>query len=81
LGSQNFQLFGGILISPSSNSWLGAWIGLEINLMSFIPLILSQENVYTTEASLKCILVQALASSFLLMQLRSYLEDILADPV
>jgi NADH-ubiquinone oxidoreductase chain 2 len=39
---------------------------LEINLMSFIPLISSQENIYTTEASLKYFLVQALASSSLL---------------
>nr|URX54357.1 NADH dehydrogenase subunit 2 [Calcaritermes nigriceps] len=59
-------LIGGILISISSNSWLGAWMGLEINLMSFIPLMSSQENIYTTEASLKYFLIQALASSTLL---------------
>nr|UQJ75261.1 NADH dehydrogenase subunit 2 [Pterotermes occidentis] len=59
-------LVGGILISISSNSWLGAWIGLEINLMSFIPLMSSQENIFTTEASLKYFIVQALASSTLL---------------
>nr|WES82309.1 NADH dehydrogenase subunit 2 [Glyptotermes angustus] len=59
-------LLGGILISISSNSWLGAWMGLEINLMSFIPIMSSQENIYTTEASLKYFLVQALASSTLL---------------
>nr|URX54006.1 NADH dehydrogenase subunit 2 [Glyptotermes sp. 14 AB-2022a] len=59
-------LIGGILISISSNSWLGAWMGLEINLMSFIPLMSTQENIYTTEASLKYFLVQALASSSLM---------------
>nr|URX53824.1 NADH dehydrogenase subunit 2 [Glyptotermes sp. 13 AB-2022a]URX53850.1 NADH dehydrogenase subunit 2 [Postelectrotermes sp. 2 AB-2022a]URX53863.1 NADH dehydrogenase subunit 2 [Postelectrotermes sp. 2 AB-2022a] len=59
-------LVGGILISISSNSWFSAWMGLEINLMSFIPLMLSQENIYTTEASLKYFIVQALASSILL---------------
>nr|URX54487.1 NADH dehydrogenase subunit 2 [Glyptotermes sp. 18 AB-2022a] len=59
-------LIGGILISISSNSWLGAWMGLEINLMSFIPLMTSQENIYTTESSLKYFLIQALASSSLL---------------
>lgn len=59
-------LIGGILISISSNSWLGAWIGLEINLMSFIPLMSSQENIFTTEASLKYFIIQALASSVLL---------------
>jgi NADH-ubiquinone oxidoreductase chain 2 len=62
----SITLIGGILISISSNSWLGAWIGLEVNLMSIIPLISSQENIYTTEASLKYFIVQALASSALL---------------
>nr|URX52864.1 NADH dehydrogenase subunit 2 [Glyptotermes sp. 2 AB-2022a] len=59
-------LIGGILISISSNSWLGAWMGLEINLMSIIPIMSSQENIYTNEASLKYFLVQALASTTLL---------------
>nr|URX53889.1 NADH dehydrogenase subunit 2 [Cryptotermes kirbyi]URX53902.1 NADH dehydrogenase subunit 2 [Cryptotermes kirbyi] len=59
-------LVGGILISISSNSWLGAWMGLEINLMSFIPLMSSQENIFTAEASLKYFVIQALASSVLL---------------
>jgi NADH-ubiquinone oxidoreductase chain 2 len=45
---------------------LGAWMGLEINLLSFIPLILMHNNVYTTEASIKYVIVQALASSTLL---------------
>nr|YP_010946921.1 NADH dehydrogenase subunit 2 [Symploce maxima]WGO57678.1 NADH dehydrogenase subunit 2 [Symploce maxima] len=59
-------LISGMLITISSNSWLGAWMGLEINLLSFIPIMSSNENIYTTEASLKYFLVQALASSVLL---------------
>nr|URX53319.1 NADH dehydrogenase subunit 2 [Calcaritermes nearcticus] len=59
-------LIGGILVSISSNSWLGAWMGLEINLMSFIPLMSSQDDLFTTEASLKYFIIQALASSVLL---------------
>nr|AIY61932.1 NADH dehydrogenase subunit 2 [Rugitermes sp. A TB-2014] len=62
----SMTLIGGILISISSNSWLGAWMGLEINLLSFIPLMSSQENIYSTEASLKYFIIQALASSTLL---------------
>nr|YP_010999058.1 NADH dehydrogenase subunit 2 [Eupolyphaga nigrinotum]WPM91816.1 NADH dehydrogenase subunit 2 [Eupolyphaga nigrinotum] len=59
-------LVGGALISISSNSWLGAWMGLEINLLSFIPLMSTTKNVFTTEASLKYFLIQALASSTLM---------------
>jgi NADH-ubiquinone oxidoreductase chain 2 len=62
----SITLIGGILISISSNSWLGACTGLEVNLMSIIPLMSSQENIYTMEASLKYFIVQALASSALL---------------
>lgn len=54
------------IITVSSNSWLGAWIGLEINLLSFIPLIINTNNLISTEASLKYFLTQALASSILL---------------
>nr|WNH36592.1 NADH dehydrogenase subunit 2 [Nasutitermes canaliculatus]WNH36605.1 NADH dehydrogenase subunit 2 [Nasutitermes canaliculatus]WNH36618.1 NADH dehydrogenase subunit 2 [Nasutitermes canaliculatus]WNH36631.1 NADH dehydrogenase subunit 2 [Nasutitermes canaliculatus]WNH36644.1 NADH dehydrogenase subunit 2 [Nasutitermes canaliculatus] len=59
-------LVGGMLVSVSSNSWLGAWMGLEINLMSFIPLMSNVKNMYNTEASLKYFIVQVLASATLL---------------
>nr|AVN67308.1 NADH dehydrogenase subunit 2 [Blaberus discoidalis] len=59
-------LISGMLMTISSNSWLSAWMGLEINLLSFIPIMSSSKNIYTTEASLKYFLVQALASSTLL---------------
>nr|AVN67530.1 NADH dehydrogenase subunit 2 [Pycnoscelus nigra] len=59
-------LISGLLITVSSNSWLGAWMGLEINLLSFIPLMSNNDNMFTTEASLKYFLIQALASATLL---------------
>nr|YP_010596265.1 NADH dehydrogenase subunit 2 [Taxigramma karakulensis]WAJ60510.1 NADH dehydrogenase subunit 2 [Taxigramma karakulensis] len=55
----------GTLISISANSWLGAWMGLEINLLAFIPLM-SDNKLMSTEASLKYFLTQALASSMIL---------------
>nr|QNV11700.1 NADH dehydrogenase subunit 2 [Rhamphomyia barbata] len=60
-------LMSGTLITVSSNSWLGAWMGLEINLLSFIPLMNDVNNLMSTESSLKYFLVQALASSILLL--------------
>ncbi|YP_009180478.1 NADH dehydrogenase subunit 2 (mitochondrion) [Amyelois transitella] len=57
-----FILFFSTLISISSNSWLGCWIGLEINLLSFIPLISNPKNMMASEASLKYFLVQTIAS-------------------
>nr|YP_010389933.1 NADH dehydrogenase subunit 2 [Ahlbergia frivaldszkyi]UPU96037.1 NADH dehydrogenase subunit 2 [Ahlbergia frivaldszkyi] len=57
-----FILFFSTLISISSNSWLGCWIGLEINLLSFIPLISKTNNLLNSETSLKYFLTQSIAS-------------------
>nr|YP_009471348.1 NADH dehydrogenase subunit 2 [Sibylla pretiosa]AVE15488.1 NADH dehydrogenase subunit 2 [Sibylla pretiosa] len=59
-------LISGVLISLCANSWMGAWMGLEINLLSFIPLLSSNKNMFSSEASLKYFLIQAIASSTLL---------------
>uniref|UniRef100_UPI0030012853 NADH dehydrogenase subunit 2 n=1 Tax=Anaxarcha tianmushanensis TaxID=2908857 RepID=UPI0030012853 len=59
-------LISGMLISLCANSWMGAWMGLEINLLSFIPMLSSNKNMFSTESSLKYFLIQAAASSTLL---------------
>nr|QBF01244.1 NADH dehydrogenase subunit 2 [Stegana sp. 1898 JL-2019] len=56
----------GTMITVTSNSWLGTWMGLEINLLSFIPLMSDNNNLMSTEASLKYFLIQAMASTVLL---------------
>nr|YP_010498961.1 NADH dehydrogenase subunit 2 [Polypedilum henicurum]UWR98457.1 NADH dehydrogenase subunit 2 [Polypedilum henicurum] len=60
------MLFLGTLISICSSSWFSVWMGLEINLLSFIPLMMKTNNLFSSEASLKYFLTQALASSVLL---------------
>nr|YP_009939835.1 NADH dehydrogenase subunit 2 [Ectophasia rotundiventris]QNV49150.1 NADH dehydrogenase subunit 2 [Ectophasia rotundiventris] len=62
----------GSLISISANSWLGAWMGLEINLLAFIPLM-SDNKLMSTESSLKYFLTQALASAVFLFAVILYL--------
>lgn len=52
----------GTLISISSSSWFGIWIGLEINLISFIPLIINIKNLISTESAIKYFLTQTFAS-------------------
>uniref|UniRef100_UPI0030DFF72A NADH dehydrogenase subunit 2 n=1 Tax=Tubuca alcocki TaxID=2083288 RepID=UPI0030DFF72A len=61
-----FFLVMGVLISISSPSWFGVWIGLELNLMSFIPLISLKMNSYFSEAALKYFLIQAMGSALLI---------------
>nr|AEZ35032.1 NADH dehydrogenase subunit 2 [Amiota polytreta] len=62
-------LMTGTMITISSNSWLGAWMGLEINFLSFIPLMSDNNNLMSTESSLKYFLTQALASTILLFSI------------
>lgn len=54
------------MIAISSTSWFRIWIGLEINLLSFIPLIINSKNLFSSESSLKYFLIQALASAIFL---------------
>lgn len=56
----------GILFSISSNNWLATWIGLELNLYSFIPLLIQSTINQEKEAAIKYFLVQALASTLLI---------------
>nr|YP_009441708.1 NADH dehydrogenase subunit 2 [Amphizoa insolens]AOY39240.1 NADH dehydrogenase subunit 2 [Amphizoa insolens] len=62
-------LFMGTIISISSYTWLGVWMGLEINLLSFIPMLNKKNSPYSTESSIKYFLVQALASTLFLFSI------------
>nr|QGT77283.1 NADH dehydrogenase subunit 2 [Apotamonautes hainanensis] len=57
----------GIFLSISSSSWFGIWVGLELNMMSFIPLITIKMNPYYSESALKYFLIQALGSTLFVM--------------
>nr|DAZ87521.1 TPA_asm: NADH dehydrogenase subunit 2 [Phytosciara flavipes] len=59
----------GSLMVISANSWLGLWMGLEINLMAFIPILVSKNNLNNSEASLNYFLIQAFASTVLLFSI------------
>nr|QOW08070.1 NADH dehydrogenase subunit 2 [Attagenus augustatus augustatus] len=60
-------MFSGTLITVSSSSWLGMWMGLEINLLSIIPLLSSVKNQMESEATIKYFITQAMASAILIM--------------
>nr|QUB07046.1 NADH dehydrogenase subunit 2 [Aspidomorpha difformis] len=64
----NFLIFSS-LITISSYSWLVMWMGMEINLLSMIPIMLYKKNVYTSESSMKYFLIQSLASTLLIFSM------------
>nr|YP_009050453.1 NADH dehydrogenase subunit 2 [Monochamus alternatus]AIG22807.1 NADH dehydrogenase subunit 2 [Monochamus alternatus] len=59
----------GTLITISSYSWLSMWMGLEINLLSIIPLLKDSNNMFPSESALKYFITQSLASSILLLSI------------
>nr|ABY63870.1 NADH dehydrogenase subunit 2 [Rhodopis vesper] len=56
----------GTTITISSNHWMSAWAGLEINTLAIIPLISKSHHPRAIEAAIKYFLVQAAASTLLL---------------
>nr|YP_010254538.1 NADH dehydrogenase subunit 2 [Lysmata debelius]QUA00612.1 NADH dehydrogenase subunit 2 [Lysmata debelius] len=56
----------GVFLATSSSSWVMCWMGLELNLLSFIPIMSSNQNLYKSEAALKYFLIQALGSVIIL---------------
>jgi len=59
-----------IFIILSANSWLLIWVGLELNLLSFIPIISSSNNI-ETEAIVKYFIIQAVASGIFFIRIIS----------
>nr|AAL78790.1 NADH dehydrogenase subunit 2 [Ctenophorus caudicinctus] len=56
----------GTLMTISANHWLTAWLGLELNMISIIPIIAKQKHLRSTEAATKYFLTQATASALML---------------
>nr|QUB07176.1 NADH dehydrogenase subunit 2 [Spilopyra sumptuosa] len=64
----------GSLLAISSYSWFSMWAGLEINLLSIIPLLNDSKSLYPTESALKYFISQALASAIFLFSIMMILN-------
>nr|AAN12551.1 NADH dehydrogenase subunit 2 [Curruca cantillans] len=60
------SLFLGTTITISSNHWIMAWAGLEINTLAILPLISKSHHPRAIEAATKYFLTQAAASTLVL---------------
>nr|AHB23397.1 NADH dehydrogenase subunit 2 [Limnoria quadripunctata] len=57
-------LLSGTYITLSSSSWLGVWMGLEMNMMSFVPFMITSKS--SMEAGMKYFFIQSTTSLLLL---------------
>nr|AJC52421.1 NADH dehydrogenase subunit 2 [Myiopagis olallai coopmansi]AJC52422.1 NADH dehydrogenase subunit 2 [Myiopagis olallai coopmansi] len=62
----SMSLFLGTTITISSNHWMMAWTGLEINTLAILPLISKSHHPRAIEAATKYFLIQATASTLVL---------------
>nr|AEW46275.1 NADH dehydrogenase subunit 2 [Gehyra oceanica] len=54
------------IITTASYHWLLAWVGLELNTMSIMPIIMKPHHPRATEATTKYFLIQTLAAALIL---------------
>nr|YP_010268820.1 NADH dehydrogenase subunit 2 [Haloveloides papuensis]UIG88148.1 NADH dehydrogenase subunit 2 [Haloveloides papuensis] len=50
------------MIIISSENWFSMWMGLEINMLSFIPILKKEKNKNSSEAKMMYFLIQSLSS-------------------
>nr|ADF59441.1 NADH dehydrogenase subunit 2 [Cyrtodactylus philippinicus] len=55
------------IITMSSNHWLLAWFGLELNTLSILPMIMKSHHPRATEAATKYFLIQVTAAAMILL--------------
>nr|ADP89687.1 NADH dehydrogenase subunit 2 [Chtenopteryx sicula] len=57
----------GTMFSLSSSHWLTMWMGLELNLMGFLPLMNIKGKMLEAESSMKYFIIQSMSSSILII--------------
>nr|AUW38605.1 NADH dehydrogenase subunit 2 [Stethaulax marmoratus] len=61
----------GTILTASSNNWISMWMGLEINMMAFIPLI-SDKNKNSSQAMMIYLLTQSISSMVLMFSIMMF---------
>lgn len=65
----------GSILALRGNHWIFIWMGLELNLISFIPLLTSSQSNQESEAAIKYFLAQSLGRGLLLLRSLSFLAN------
>nr|YP_009502241.1 NADH dehydrogenase subunit 2 [Acizzia uncatoides]AWU48809.1 NADH dehydrogenase subunit 2 [Acizzia uncatoides] len=62
-----------IMFSISSNAWLTMWIGMEMNLLTFIFILLEEKSLNSIECTMKYFLIQSAGSTLFLFSMGSHM--------
>nr|WRK21453.1 NADH dehydrogenase subunit 2 [Hecalus sp.] len=52
----------GVIMTICSNNWISMWMGLEMSLLSFIPIMQNTKNINSSESMMTYFIVQSVAS-------------------
>nr|YP_009422170.1 NADH dehydrogenase subunit 2 [Reduvius tenebrosus]AGO28013.1 NADH dehydrogenase subunit 2 [Reduvius tenebrosus] len=61
----------GTFMVVSSETWLGMWMGLEMNLIAFIPILYKSKSTTSSESCMIYFLIQSMGSILMLMSVLS----------
>nr|YP_009692449.1 NADH dehydrogenase subunit 2 [Rhagovelia reitteri]QEH58861.1 NADH dehydrogenase subunit 2 [Rhagovelia reitteri] len=71
--STKMMIFTTLILSTmliiSSENWMSLWMGLEINMLSFIPLIEEKKNNYSAQSKMMYFLIQSMSSMLFLFMI------------
>nr|YP_002970709.1 NADH dehydrogenase subunit 2 [Enithares tibialis]ACJ69534.1 NADH dehydrogenase subunit 2 [Enithares tibialis] len=64
-----FMMLFSTMMVLSSTNWISMWMGLEINMMSFIPMMYFKKNNSSSESMMSYFMVQSISSIMFLMMI------------
>nr|YP_009485695.1 NADH dehydrogenase subunit 2 [Tessaratoma papillosa]AVZ00831.1 NADH dehydrogenase subunit 2 [Tessaratoma papillosa] len=65
----------GTILTMSSNNWISMWMGVELNMLSFIPLMSKTKSKASAEASMIYFLVQSMSSMILMFSVLMMMNE------
>nr|YP_009353832.1 NADH dehydrogenase subunit 2 [Euciroa cf. queenslandica STW-2017]AQZ26122.1 NADH dehydrogenase subunit 2 [Euciroa cf. queenslandica STW-2017] len=57
----------GVVVSITSNTWVGVWVGMEMNMLGVLPMFMGAYSTVEVEASIKYYIVQVTGSLLLVL--------------
>nr|YP_010591415.1 NADH dehydrogenase subunit 2 [Stethoconus japonicus]UFQ24454.1 NADH dehydrogenase subunit 2 [Stethoconus japonicus] len=60
------------IMVTSSNNWMNMWMGMEINMMSFIVIMFNSKNNFLSQSSMMYFLTQSMASIMFIMMMMMF---------
>jgi len=57
-----FILVVGTTVAISASSWFTVWLGLEINLLSILPILIGGNSFLSSDSAIKYFIIQAVTS-------------------